>query len=134
VIAWPSEAEVELWVGYRRHRAERLAHVDGPEVNTGAVTQRWREAPMSRRRRWIALLAFVVSACAPGDWSRDTGYRSGEVYWWKSGITREAFGRDSRQCRRESRDITDVDEEDEYNRCMQTRGYQVVPKGFIPPK
>jgi hypothetical protein len=51
---------------------------------------------MTRRRLCIVLLGFVVSACAPGDWSRDTGYRSsGGVYWWKPGITREAFGRDS---------------------------------------
>jgi hypothetical protein len=28
---------------------------------------------------------------------------------------------------------TDVDE-DMYNRCMKARAYQVVPKGFVPPK
>jgi hypothetical protein len=89
---------------------------------------------MTRRWPYIVLLAFVVSACAPGDWSRDPGYRSGGVYWWKPGITRETFGRDHGECRRASQDITDVDEEDEYNRCMQARGYQGVPKGFVPPK
>jgi hypothetical protein len=89
---------------------------------------------MTRRWPCIVLLGFVVSACAPGDWSRDPGYRSGGVYWWKPGFTSEAFWRDDGECRRESRSGTDSDEEDDYNRCMQARGYQVVPKGFVPPK
>jgi hypothetical protein len=76
-------------------------------------------------RRWlsIVLLGFVVSACGP--W---------EVGYWKPGFTSEAFWRDDGECRRESPSGTHSDEEDDYNRCMYARGYQVVPKGFVPPK
>ena len=113
--------------------AETKGHPDNGDVLViglprPAMTGLWQYVPL--------LLVFLISACAAGDWSRDTGYPSGGFYWWRPGITREEFRRDGEFCRRESqRPVTDGgSEEDLHKERMQARGYQLVPKGFVPPK
>ena len=93
---------------------------------------------MTARLATLALLGFVVTACASVD-NKD--------YWSKPGMTKDEFASDDDQCRQMStvrspgaivagtriRRSAEVNE-NAYAVCMEAEGYEKVPKDFVSPK